>query len=157
MDNRHTTGIFLIILSVILFLSTFSLASKLSEATHLSCPAEPSECPFEGAFIINTEGYIGFGAAIIVGLVGVYLLMISKEGMKPQKIKSKKLADLKKDEKDILKIVSDSEGAIFQGELVEKSGMSKVKVTRILDRLEGKGFVERKRRGMSNVVLLKHS
>jgi len=27
-------------------------------------------------------------------------------------------------------------------------------MTRILDRLEGKGFVERKRRGMTNVVVL---
>lgn len=106
---------------------------------------------------MSTEGYISFGATIIVGLVGVYLLISSRESIKPKKIKSKKIAGLKKDEKDILKIVSDSEGAIFQSELVEKSGMSKVKVTRILDRLEGKGFVERKRRGMSNVVLLKHS
>lgn len=157
MDNRQIVGIFLIILSVIFFLSTFALVSKLNETTHLSCPAAPGECPHEGVFIITIEGYVGLGVAAIVGLVGVYLLMMSKEGMKPRKIKSKKIAGLKKDEKDIIKIISNSEGAIFQGELVEKSGLSKVKVTRILDVLEGKGFVERKRRGMSNIVLLKHS
>ena len=28
-------------------------------------------------------------------------------------------------------------------------------VSRIIDRLEGKGFVERKRRGMTNVVVMK--
>ena len=34
--------------------------------------------------------------------------------------------------------------------------MTKVKVTRILDKLEGRGLVERKRRGMTNVVMLKN-
>ena len=33
--------------------------------------------------------------------------------------------------------------------------MSKVKITRILDKLEASGLVERKRRGMTNVVMAK--
>lgn len=37
-----------------------------------------------------------------------------------------------------------------------KTGLTKVKVTRILDRLEGREIIERKRRGMTNVVILKH-
>ena len=39
-------------------------------------------------------------------------------------------------------------------DLIEKTGFGKAKMTRIIDRLEGKGFVERKRRGMTNVVVL---
>ena len=34
--------------------------------------------------------------------------------------------------------------------------LNKVKITRILDKLEGMGILERKRRGMTNVVILKH-
>ncbi|MEK6845043.1 MAG: MarR family transcriptional regulator [Nanoarchaeota archaeon] len=45
--------------------------------------------------------------------------------------------------------------AIFQAELIEKTKFGKAKITRILDRLEGKGFVERKRRGMTNIVVLR--
>ena len=44
---------------------------------------------------------------------------------------------------------------IFQADLIEKTGFGKAKMTRILDRLEGKGFVERKRRGMTNVVVIR--
>ena len=62
---------------------------------------------------------------------------------------------LDKDERIIVKIIEESNGGIFQAELVEKSGMDKVKVTRILDRLEGRALLERKRRGMTNVVILK--
>ena len=62
---------------------------------------------------------------------------------------------LDKDERIIVKIIEESNGGIFQAELVEKSGMDKVKVTRILDRLEGRALLERKRRGMTNIVMLK--
>ena len=37
----------------------------------------------------------------------------------------------------------------------QKTNFGKAKMTRIIDRLEGRGFVERKRRGMTNVVVLK--
>jgi len=45
---------------------------------------------------------------------------------------------------------------MFQSELVDENGYTKVKVTRILDKLEGRGLIERRRRGMTNVVILKH-
>jgi uncharacterized membrane protein len=66
------------------------------------------------------------------------------------------MSSLNKDEKNVLEKIIESEGTIFQSELVNKTRFPKVKVTRILDRLEGKGLIERKRRGMTNVVVLKH-
>jgi hypothetical protein len=59
------------------------------------------------------------------------------------------------DERRIVQIVADDEGTIFQSQLVETSGFSKSKVSLILDRLEAKGVLERRRHGMSNVVVLK--
>ena len=56
----------------------------------------------------------------------------------------------------ILKKLIESDGTIFQSTFVEELDFSKVKVTRLLDKLEGKGVLERKRRGMTNVVILKH-
>ena len=44
---------------------------------------------------------------------------------------------------------------MFQSELVEKTGHTKVKMTRILDKLEAKGLIERRRKGMTNLVFLK--
>ena len=62
---------------------------------------------------------------------------------------------LKKDERKIYQVIIEAGGIIEQSELPEKTGLSKASVSRALDLLESKGLVERKRRGMGNVVLLK--
>ncbi len=51
--------------------------------------------------------------------------------------------------------IIEKEGSIYQSVLVSETTFSKVKVTRILDKLEGKHLIERKRRGMTNIILLK--
>jgi uncharacterized membrane protein len=66
-----------------------------------------------------------------------------------------KAKKLEPDEKNIYFIIAEKEGAAFQSEIVEKTGYTKVKVTRILDRLEANGFLERRRRGLTNLVVLK--
>ncbi len=60
------------------------------------------------------------------------------------------------DEKRIVGLIIDEGGTIFQSQLVERSGYSKSKVSLILDRLEAKKILERKRRGMSNAIVLKY-
>jgi ABC-type uncharacterized transport system permease subunit len=59
------------------------------------------------------------------------------------------------DERQIVQIIADEGGTIFQSQLVETSGFSKSKVSIVLDRLEARGILERRRHGMSNVVVLK--
>lgn len=61
---------------------------------------------------------------------------------------------LKNDEQRVYKAIID-EGIINQSELVERTGLSKSNVSRALYGLESRGLVERRRRGMGNVVLLK--
>jgi uncharacterized membrane protein len=60
------------------------------------------------------------------------------------------------DEKRIVSLIIEEGGTIFQSQLVDKSGYSKTKVSLILDRLEAKKILERKRRGMSNAIVLKY-
>lgn len=59
------------------------------------------------------------------------------------------------DEKRIVSLIIDEGGTIFQSQLVDGSGYSKTKVSLILDRLEAKKILERKRHGMSNAIVLK--
>jgi hypothetical protein len=59
------------------------------------------------------------------------------------------------DERTLVQIVADEGGTIFQSQLVEMSGFSKSKVSLVLDRLEARGILERRRHGMSNAVVLK--
>lgn len=60
------------------------------------------------------------------------------------------------DEKRIISLIVEEGGTIFQSQLVDRSGYSKSKVSLILDRLEAKKILERKRRGMSNAIVLKY-
>ena len=62
---------------------------------------------------------------------------------------------LKDDERKIYKVILDADGIISQSEIAEKTGISKSNVSRVLDLLESKGLVERRRRGMGNIILLK--
>ena len=55
----------------------------------------------------------------------------------------------------IIKILQEQNGTIFQAELMEKLSTGKVGITRLLDKLEAKQLIERKRRGMNNIVILK--
>jgi hypothetical protein len=113
---------------------------------------------------IATQTYLSLAIAGVILVIGLFLIF-SKEHekivTKTKKIhiekKSKPIDYTKfdKEEKIIVKVIEESDGTIFQSDLVEKSGFDKVKVSRILDKLEGRQLIERKRRGMTNVVVLK--
>ena len=104
---------------------------------------------------------VGF-SSFVLGSSLAYLLLIDKSSQERTRISlikekwDKLLGELKDpDEKVIVKIVVDEGGTIFQSQLVEKSGFSKSKVSLILDRLEARKILERRRSGMSNVIVLK--
>ena len=82
----------------------------------------------------------------------------AKEKIIIKKIKDKKkklnLEGLEGDEKKIMELLK-KDKAIFQADLMEKFEIGKVKTTRLLDKLEAKQLIERKRRGMNNIVVLK--
>jgi len=82
-----------------------------------------------------------------------------KEKIIIKKVKEKKkkldLEGLDKDEKKVVNLLQKEGKAMFQSDLMEKLELGKVKTTRLLDKLEAKQFIERKRRGMNNIVVLK--
>ena len=65
------------------------------------------------------------------------------------------LDSLEPKEREVIKILQEENGTIFQATLMEKLNMGKVGITRLLDKLEAKQIIERKRRGMNNVVVLR--
>ena len=112
-----------------------------------------NSCPHLDALKLQTNISLIMLAVIIS--IGIYFLF-AKEKL-PDLIKKadpEKLKTLNDEEKKIYDLIK-VEGSIFQSNLVEKSTFDKVKVTRILDKLEGKQLIERKRRGMTNVVIIK--
>lgn len=73
-----------------------------------------------------------------------------------EKKKKMNLEGLENNEKRIMKILQDENGATFQKALMEKLEIGKVGITRLLDKLEAKQLIERKRRGMNNIVVLRN-
>jgi len=67
----------------------------------------------------------------------------------------KVLPTLKDDEQKVFQAVLDSDGIIAQSDLSDLTGVSKSNVSRALDLLESRGYVERRRRGMGNIIVLK--
>lgn len=149
MDNKVVGGI-VVGVSLLIGIVIFLFNRALSQIVNTSCSHGPS-CPMWGSIRFHT--WISIVIMVFVLLVGLYIMFFMKEYQTTKKKTSHKTLSV--DEKKIVGIIEDSEGTIFQSNIVDSSGYTKVKVTRILDKLEGKGVIERKRRGMTNVVILR--
>jgi uncharacterized membrane protein len=134
-----------LVLAYIVFSSTSLTLSSIPE-NHV-CSLEAG-CPHVAAL---SQAYLGYGASAAVFLIGLYLFLRPPLARKPRQ----KPSGLDPDEAKVYDIMEQAGGMLFQSELVEKSGFPKARVTRVLDRLEGKGILERRRRGMTNAVVLK--
>ena len=155
MNNKHV-GLIIVGFAFILGIVIYFFNRALSQIVTSSCD-HGEACPMWGSISFHTN--ITIALMFVVLAIGLYLIFF---GDKKVSVNKKSVKDfvipenLNPDEKSLLKLVVDEEGAVFQSSLVEKSGFSKVKTTRLLDKLEGRDLIERRRRGMTNVVLLKH-
>jgi uncharacterized membrane protein len=147
----------------------FSYNAAILSLAGDTCPITGPTCPHEA--VSKQQIKVNLLILVFVVAIGAYLIFFSKEErivtkvmrvkeqLQPKKLTKenykKILTDLNEDEQAVLKMIIDAKGSIMQSELVERLSMTKVAVTRILDRLEGREIIERKRRGMTNVVILK--
>ena len=160
MKNKNV-GYLIIGIAVVIGIIVFIFNNALTTIINTSCSHGPS-CPMYGT--VRTQTYIGgvlIGLIVLIGLFFVFAKEETKIITKTKKVevetkrKSIDYSKLDNEEKVIAKSLENADGTMFQSDLVEKSGFDKVKVTRILDRLEGKQLIERKRRGMTNIVILR--
>ena len=144
-----------IVVQAIVFIIILSVSLDYARIIHSECSS-----PYCTTFNhLPAQSYVAFGLLLVSMGVNVYLIV------KPQnvqnfhpisKIQFNKLkGQLEDDEKKIFNEIIKNDGSAFQNDLIRSTGFSKVKVSRILDRLETKNLVERRRRGMSNIVVSK--
>jgi len=156
--NTRYLGIILIILSIALFVMMYNFSQAtldLIDSGGIVCGEGHETCPH--VEVLN-QAYLGYFLALIILIIGVFLVIFGGKPPAPEGKENKweeTLKTLTGDEKEIYGKAMESEGVIFQSDLVEKSGFPKAKVSRILDRMEARGLLERKRRGMTNAVVLK--
>jgi uncharacterized membrane protein len=168
--DKKVVGYIIIGFSLIMGFVVWLFNRALSQIVNESCSHGPT-CPMWGSISFHTN--LSIGIIVLVALAGIYMVfsqpsggdksLIGREGntgIRYNNIKKKDLRNitknLDKDQEKILDMLIESQGTLFQSELVDNTGYTKVKITRILDKLEGKGLIERRRRGMTNVVILKH-
>jgi uncharacterized membrane protein len=153
--NNKQVGLIITSFAVILGIVIYFFNRALTQIVNTSCD-HGATCPMWGSIKFHTN--ITIALMIIVLLIGLYFVFFSDREKRKQKKDTKKYEipkNLNPEEKQIIQIIIEEDGAIFQSHLTEKTEFSKVKITRILDKLEGRGIIERKRRGMTNVVILK--
>lgn len=160
MKNKNV-GYLIIGFAVVIGIIVLLFNSALTTIVSTSC-SHGSTCPMYGT--IRTQTYVAGALIAIIIAIGLFFIFSKEETKiitktKRVEVEAKRkpidYSKLDKEEKVIVKTIEEAEGTIFQSDLVERSQFDKVKVSRILDRLEGKQLVERKRRGMTNVVILK--
>ena len=141
MKNKQV-GILLVGVSILIGFIIFSFNKALKDIVSTSC-SHGSECAMWGTIELQTNISMGLVLFILIG--GLYLFFSREKIKSIEKTENKNiLKKLNEDEKFVLDKIKESEGSIFQSELVEKTEFNKVKITRILDRLEGLKIIERK-------------
>ena len=160
--NSKTVGSLLIGFAIILiFILTFvkldndEKSEILCEEFH-SNQLDIQECP------VHTSNFswmiiLAYGIGFVILLIGVFLLLMpkfTKEGAK-REFKQVEISKITEEERKFYDIIKSKGGSVYQSDLIKETGFSKVKTTRILDHLETRGITERKRRGMTNIIVLK--
>ena len=165
--RNKTVGYIILAISIVIAFIIFSFNQALIEMAAASCTMGDS-CPMWGTIDFQTN--ISLGLNIFIALIGLYFIFFAKEQtivkkivkkqVKIEKPSKKHYSDIMKrlsnDEKLVFEKIFDSGGSIYQSNLIKGTNFSKVKMTRILDKLETRRLIERKRRGMTNIVVLKN-
>jgi len=162
MKNRNV-GYLIIGISIVIGAIIWIFNLGLKNIVGQTCTHGPA-CTMYDTIAIQT--YTSLAIAGLILVIGLFFVLSKEE----EKIIVKKIKEkvevkrkpinynmLSSDERRIAKVIEGENGAIFQSDIIDKAGFSKVKVSRLLDRLEAKQLIERKRRGMTNVVVLKNS
>lgn len=146
-----------ILIIILLFVVGVQYQAKQKTMCETACGESDSctmlTCPYHGDD--NTLFIVGLVSTLtaFVGGIGLYLIFRSEEKLVQQK--EYDLTPLSEEEQKIFLFIKDHKEGIFQSSLHEQFNLSKVQTTRILDKLEQHSLIERKRRGMTNLIVAK--
>jgi len=158
---------FKIILSiVILVTSILLLFEKLFSPQPIQIILETGQelSTISSDYFSLTDAMLLIASSFLIGSVTIYLFYNSdtkeviksfrKEGGKGEKY-GMVIPLLRSDERRVFQELINSNGEMLQNALVLKSGLSKVKMTRILSGLESKNLILKERHGLTNKIKLK--
>ena len=152
-----------LLIASVFMVSVFVVVLKIMNPTEVHIFLEGRETVLSQVMRSYTlyDMVVLIAAALSAGLTSMYLLTFDR-GLRSVELPYERkrasyeriLPTLKEDEQKVFKAVLDSDGIVAQSELSELAGVSKSNVSRALDLLESRGYVERRRRGMGNIIVL---
>jgi uncharacterized membrane protein len=156
MKNKQVALIILGI-TILIFFIVLSFNSALESIVNETCSHGVS-CPMYAT--LKFQKSLSYGFIIFLAALGGYLYFLKESVNSVKKSEEKKISkevldNLEGEEKQIMNLVAQNDGSIYQSDLIKQTGLTKVKVSRVLDKLEGKKLIERKRRGMTNIIIAK--
>ncbi|MDP3698961.1 MAG: hypothetical protein Q8R47_05230 [Nanoarchaeota archaeon] len=149
----------IIVLGLLIFLK-FQTDRQMLTACEESCgelggvSCSLDSCPYHQG---NNLSWVLIVMSILVAFIGgtgIYLSLPKKTEIIIEE-KEYDLSSLVDEEKKIFLFIKDHKEGVYQNQIVKDFDLSKVQTTRLIDKLEGSGLVERKRRGLANVVKVK--
>ena len=158
MENKHV-GWLIIGIGIVMGIMVLMFDKILKKTIGATCSMGPSCGMYSD---VNIQTWMSLAIVAVIIIIGVVIILMKPKEkiiVKTRTIKEKKkkldLSKLDAKEKELVKLLQAENGAIFQAELMERLEIGKVGMTRLLDKLESKEIIERKRRGMNNIVVLK--
>jgi hypothetical protein len=157
MENKNV-GILVMGISVVIGIIVFIFNKGLRDIVTDTCTHGSSCSMYE---TISLQTWMSLAIAGVIFILGLVIMLSKpKDRIVIKTIKDKKkkitLEGLDEMERKVIKMLQEENGAVFQRTLMEKLDIGKVGVTRLLDKLESKQLIERKRRGMNNIIVLKN-
>lgn len=163
MNKSEGLAIFLLALSSLVLVSRLLLPTRLEiyiagQAVEIKQPPTIYQ-PLDVWIIILASLVIGGSVTFLVGtswrpkIPEALAKSMAQANVERWRGVLKELQD--SGEQRVYELLIQEGGVMFQGSIVEVTGFSRSKVSLILDKLEARGLAERRRRGMSNIVLLK--
>jgi len=152
MKNKNV-GYLIIGISIMIGIIVFIFNNGLKNVVSQTCSHGPT-CTMYST--IQTQTWFSIAIAGVVFVIGLFLVLTKEPERIVYKKEQKKKLNLDNLDKEELKVIEllKKERAMFQSTLMEKLEIGKVKTTRLLDKLESKQLIIRKRRGMNNIVVL---
>lgn len=159
MENKNI-GWLIVGISIFIFVIIGIFYFGIADIISATCNHGPT-CSMYSS--LNLQTWVSLAIAFVILMIGIFFIfaktpekIITKTITKLAPKKKISLEGLDKQEKEVITLIQNEGGAIFQATLMEKLSTGKVGITRLLDKLEAKQLIERKRRGMNNIVVLKN-
>ncbi len=151
----------IIVLGLLIFLKlqndqqTLSMCQSACASGDETGSCTIDSCPYHQQ---NNNSWILIITSILMAFLagmGFYIAFVKQDGKKVIEEKEYDISSLNEEEKKVFQFIKEHKEGAYQSTISKEFNLSKVQVTRLMDKFESMELILRKRRGLTNIILLK--